>query len=130
LEYDGTGQRAGVLARVAVPHGAQRGLIVRGGRASAQREHSAGGVIAAGDAELIGEAEHVLGAREAGPDRDRRARGVAGGGDRQRRRDRRGGVVLGVCERARLDPGQDSRATARGQRRVLPPVATKLTQSP
>ena len=59
----------------------------------AQREHAGGGAPGAGDAELVGEGQHILTVGVVGTNSDRGAGqvGAVAVGDRQRRGDRGGG---------------------------------------
>src|SRR5206468_772551 len=102
LVADGAGGGGGIVAGVEVGHRAQGGLVLGHGGRTAEGQHAGGGVVAAGDAVLVGEAQDVLAGDEVGGDRDRGA-GEVGAVDVRNREggvDRRGRLVLGVAERA------------------------------
>ena len=60
LEADGPGLRRGIVAGVEIGDGFERGFVVGDARRSAQGQQAGGGVVAAGNAVLAGEAEHIL----------------------------------------------------------------------
>ena len=96
-------QRARIVAAVEIADRAQRGLVVRD-RTAAPLSVSTpvAAFAAAADAVLVGEAEQILAGGEIGRDRHGRAGEVevVEIGDRQRRIDRGGGLVLGIGQRA------------------------------
>ena len=97
LEGDGTGRGAGGIAAVAIRHRAQGRLVVGNRRRAGKSQNARGGVIAAGDAVLVGKAQDILAAGKAAADRDAAAnetRVVIG--DRQGVVDCRGRGILGV----------------------------------
>ena len=105
----------------------QGSLVLRQTCLASQHQHPGGGVIAAGDAVLVGEAEYVLSGHEIAGDLHRRAGqiGAVNIGDGDRRIDRRRGLVLGVTQRAGMSiqhrrvvhrPDVDDRRVAAGQR--------------
>src|SRR5690606_6817911 len=59
-EADGARTGAGVVAAVAVGDAAQRGLVLGDGGCAGQGQRAGGGIPAAGDAILVGEAQRVL----------------------------------------------------------------------
>ena len=97
LEGDGTGGGAGGIAAVVIRHRAQGRLVVGNRRRAGKGQHAGGGVIAAGDAVLVGKPQDILATGKAAADRHAAAnetRVVIG--DRQGVIDCRGRGILGI----------------------------------